>query len=59
MVGAVELMPALAVTRVGKYYRTTVPREVGKILEVGINDEVVWILEGGKIVVMKKVKSVE
>jgi len=52
-------MPDLATTRIGKYYRTTVPREVRKILGIGINDEIVWILEGNKIVVMKKAKDNE
>jgi len=52
-------MPVLAVTHVGKYYRTTVPREVRKILEIGINDEIVWILEGDKIIVVKKARDDE
>jgi len=39
-VGAVELVPLLAVTRIGKHYRTTVPREVRKILELDENDEI-------------------
>ena len=54
MVGAVELMPVLAVTRVGRYYRTTVPREVRKILELNEKDEVEWVLENDKIVVRKR-----
>ena len=54
IVGAVEFMPVLAVTRIGKYYRTTVPREVRKILELDENDEVEWVLENGKIVVRKR-----
>ncbi len=46
-------MPVLAVTRIGRYYRTTVPREVRKILGLGENDEIEWILEDGKIVIRK------
>jgi len=46
-------MPVLAVTRIGKYYRTTVPREVRKILELNENDEIKWVLENDKIVVRK------
>ena len=54
IVGAIEVMPTLAVTRVGKYYRTTIPREVRKILEINENDEIEWILENGKIFVRKR-----
>ena len=52
--GAVELMPVLAVTRIGKYYRTTVPREVRKLLGVDENDEVEWIFEDNKVIIRKK-----
>lgn len=52
--GAVELMPVLAVTRIGKYYRTTVPREVRKILELNENDEIEWVLENDRIIVRKR-----
>lgn len=52
--GAVEFMPVLAVTRIGRYYRTTVPREVRKILELNENDEIEWVLESDKIVVRKR-----
>lgn len=34
IVDAVEDMPVLAVARVGKYYRTTIPREVYRLLEL-------------------------
>jgi len=44
----------LAVTRIGKYYRTTVPREVRKILELNENDEIEWVFENDKIVVRKR-----
>jgi len=51
-VGVAEFMPALATTCIGRYYRTTVPRN-------RINNEVVWILEGNKNVVAKKVRDGE
>uniref|UniRef100_A0A7J3Z8V3 AbrB/MazE/SpoVT family DNA-binding domain-containing protein n=1 Tax=Ignisphaera aggregans TaxID=334771 RepID=A0A7J3Z8V3_9CREN len=47
-------MPVLAVTRIGKYYRTTVPREVRKILELNENDEIEWVLENDRIIVRKR-----
>jgi len=50
-------MPVLAVTRIGKYYRTTVPREVRKILELKESDEIEWILENNRIIVRKRDKS--
>lgn len=49
-------MPILARTRVGKYFRTTVPREVRKILEIKENDVVEWVLERDRIIV-RKVKN--
>lgn len=52
--GAIEGMPVLATTRIGKYFRTTVPREARKILELKENDEIEWILENGKVVIRKK-----
>ena len=39
--------------KIGKYYRTTVPREVGKILELKENEEVEWFLEDGKIIIRR------
>jgi len=50
-------MSDLAVTRVGRYYRTTIPREVRKILGLNSGDSVEWVLEGGRIVVRKRVSS--
>jgi len=55
IVGAKEFMPVLAVTRLGRYYRTTVPREVRKILELEENDELEWVFENNKIFIRKKV----
>jgi len=54
IVGVVGLMPVLAVTRVGRYYRTTIPREVRRLLGIGENDEVEWVFEDGKVVIKKK-----
>ena len=46
-------MPVLAITRVGKYYRTTVPREVRKLLSISENDSIEWVFEDGKIIIRK------
>ena len=46
-------MPIPAETRIGKYFRTTVPREVRKILEIKENDIVEWMLEKDRIIVRK------
>ncbi len=43
----------LASTRIGKYYRTTVPGEVRKLLGLSQGDSIVWILDGDKIVIEK------
>ncbi|MEM1703843.1 MAG: AbrB/MazE/SpoVT family DNA-binding domain-containing protein, partial [Zestosphaera sp.] len=47
IVGVVVFMPIIARTRVGRYYRTTIPREVRKLLELRENDEVEWVFENG------------
>jgi len=47
-------MPVLAVTRVGKNFRTTIPKEVRKLLEISVNDEIEWIFDNGKIVVKRR-----
>jgi len=46
-------MPILATTRVGRYFRTTIPREVRKLLDINENDVIEWIFEDGKIVVRR------
>lgn len=46
--GATVSMLVLVITKIGRYYRTTVPREVRKILGLKENDKVEWILEDGK-----------
>jgi bifunctional DNA-binding transcriptional regulator/antitoxin component of YhaV-PrlF toxin-antitoxin module len=50
-------MPVLSVTRVGRYYRTTVPREVRKLLGVSEFDVVEWVFEDGRVIVRKGGKS--
>lgn len=52
--GAIEPMPVLAVTKVGKYYRTTIPREVRKLLSINENDEIEWVFEDNKVIIRKK-----
>lgn len=54
IMGAIESMPILAVTKIGRYYRTTIPREVRKLLGLSENDEVEWVFEDGKIVLRKR-----
>jgi len=44
----------LASTKVGRRYRTTVPREVRKILDLGKEDEVEWAFEDGRVFVRKR-----
>ncbi|MEM2112086.1 MAG: AbrB/MazE/SpoVT family DNA-binding domain-containing protein [Candidatus Bathyarchaeia archaeon] len=40
-------------TRIGKYFRTTVPSEVRKFLEVDDGDQIEWVFNDGKIMVRK------
>ena len=49
----------LAKTRIGAYFRTTVPEEVRKILKLGKGEEIVWILDGDKIIIDKARKEVK
>jgi len=51
--GAIELVPVLATTRVGRYYRTTIPREVRRLLGTNENDEIEWVFEDSKVIVRK------
>jgi len=44
---------ALDKTRIGKFYRTTVPESVRKLLRVGEGDYVEWVFNEGKIFVRK------
>jgi len=43
----------LASTKVGRRYRTTVPREVKKILGLGEGDEIEWAFEDRRVVVRR------
>ena len=56
--GAKVSMPVLAITRIGRYYRTTVPREVRKILELEENDQIEWVFENGNIIIRKMKREV-
>jgi bifunctional DNA-binding transcriptional regulator/antitoxin component of YhaV-PrlF toxin-antitoxin module len=40
-------------TRIGRFYRTTVPENVRKILNIGQGDFVEWIFNDGRIFVRK------
>ena len=40
--------------RVGRYYRTTVPREVKRLLGINEDDEIERVFEEGKIFVRKR-----
>jgi SpoVT / AbrB like domain. len=46
-------MPVLARTKVDRHYRTTVPREVRKVLEISSNDTIEWVLVGEQVVVKR------
>lgn len=47
-------MPVLAITKVGRYHRTTIPREVRKFLGIKEKDEIEWVFEDNKVIVRKK-----
>jgi AbrB family looped-hinge helix DNA binding protein len=49
------LTPTLSRTRVGRYNRTTIPREARKPLGISEGDIVEWVYEDGKIIVRKGV----
>ncbi|MEM4966498.1 MAG: AbrB/MazE/SpoVT family DNA-binding domain-containing protein [Sulfolobales archaeon] len=46
-------MPVMARTRIGRYYRTTIPREIRKLLELRENDEIEWVFENGTVYIRK------
>jgi bifunctional DNA-binding transcriptional regulator/antitoxin component of YhaV-PrlF toxin-antitoxin module len=46
-------MPTLSRTRVGRYSRTTILREVRKLLGITEGDMVEWVYEDGRVVVKK------
>jgi len=41
-------MPVLATTRIDRYYRTTIPREIRKSLGLNMGNEMKWIFEDGE-----------
>jgi len=43
----------LASTKLGRYNRTTVPSDVRKLLGLSEGDDVLWVLEEGRIVIEK------
>jgi AbrB family looped-hinge helix DNA binding protein len=47
--------PTLSRTRVGKYNRTTIPREVRKLLGISEGDIVERVYEDGKVIVKRGV----
>ena len=49
----------LASTKLGRYNRTTVPREVRKLLGLSKEDKVLWVLEEGKIIVERGEDNVQ
>lgn len=52
-IGEMSKEVVLDKTRIGKYYRTTVPDGVRKFLEVGEGDAVEWVFNEGKITIRK------
>jgi len=48
-------MPLLSRTKIGMDLRTTVPREVRKLLGITEGDIVEWVYEDGKIIVRRSV----
>ena len=49
----------LAKTRIGAYFRTTVPQEVRRLLKLDKGDEIVWILDKDKVIIEKASREVE
>ena len=47
-------MPVLAITKVGKYYRTTIPREVRRLLNIKEDDKIEWVFEGNRAIIRRK-----
>jgi AbrB family looped-hinge helix DNA binding protein len=46
-------MLTLSRTRVGRYSRTTIPREVRKLLGISEGDIVEWVFEDGRVIVRR------
>jgi AbrB family looped-hinge helix DNA binding protein len=47
--------PTLSRTRIGRYSRTTIPREVRRLLGITEGDFVEWVYEDGKVIVRRSV----
>jgi len=54
IVGAIELMPVVVITRVRKYHRTTILHKVRKILEILENDKIMQNIQNRETNVRKK-----
>ena len=50
--GVVKFM--LVLTATPGYYRTSIPREVRKLLGTGVNDGIEWVFEYSIVVVKKR-----
>jgi AbrB family looped-hinge helix DNA binding protein len=50
-------MPLLSRTKIGRDLRTTVPREVRKILDIKEGDIVEWVFEDGRVIVRRGERS--
>ncbi len=47
-------MLILTIMRMGKYYRTTIPREIRMFPGINEGDEVKWMFESDKMIIRKK-----
>jgi len=48
-------MPILSRTRVGRYSRTTIPREVRRLLGISEGDVVEWVYDDGRVFIRRSV----
>lgn len=48
----------LGKTKIGAYFRTTIPEDARNLLEIRQGDEIVWIQEGELIIIDKARKEV-
>lgn len=46
-------------TKIGRYFRTTVPEEVRKIMDLEEGDEIIWVQDGKKILIDRARKEVK
>ncbi len=52
------IVPVLARTKIGRGYRTTVPREVRKLLGINEGEEIEWVFEDGRVIVRRSSQGV-